>query len=586
MLVGAGGNSYVPPTAFNQNNVGAGFTGSTVPPAYVVPPSIAAHTDNTGFGFVGSGPTLQNPSATGKHLKATNPWGGINTTPVVGKQAVPGNQASVLAKALAAVLSGRGGPGGSYTPVRALNVPVESFDFAGNQKAINSLSDAAETLGSQNLLSWLPTSIQAAAAQYDPQIAQTQQFGQQALNTIAAYNRGGEQLLNQVPGQINQDYRQVMSADRGMDQGIFNSLQAQNVRPALQGLGVDPGEAASLGRQADNIGLAASVLRGMGGMGIGNLNAERANQVASARQMAGGVQIAGGQAMAASEGATSTAITKLQSEETGQAYKTAGTLAGESSKQAGQLLSERGQDISSGNEAANRIKGENQFNASADQAAEKANQSAAQAAINGQTSYMQAATSRARLMLAIAKQNGAGTPAESATMAKNMNAFYETRAGNGPPNSVQHVQKIGPNGQPETNPNGSAVTTPVPVYNDKTTWTNMIQQGMVAFPGTSEIQAETMAGSHVNYGYGWDPKNLGAYDSDSRPLDYQWRVALQKAHLPTDIYLTNPNGQPFITRPMIKVIAEQPGGTNLTNHLRLSYNSKYGWVGYIPKIKG
>ena len=557
-----------------------GYTGYVAPPGTPRDPGFMP---NYWLTHSPGGPTVAPPTP----ATPTDPWGGLtkieNTTkPVfVGPAGADNAAQKAAAAAIAALLKKHGAAG--YVPVTAHTVALTPFDYATNQANINSLDQAITALQGENLKDFLPGAAAAQARVYNPLIANQQLSGTNALNAIGTYGRGVQGLMGQTAGKISDVYNQAEATQRGLAVGIQQALAAQNPLAQEMNLGIDRSQVAAIVNQANNTG--GNVLGSMASDQIGSLAAERANQMSYANQLPALAAVQTQQAMAATQSATDKAIATLHAQEADATNKMAMSQLQLDQNKVGQDISLRGNLVSERQNATSLRSQENQFNANATQQAQVQNQQAAAQAITAQTSAMDAATSRASLLWQIAKQNGAGTAAETATQARLYSGWFDSHAGIGKGTGTVKVPVIDPKtGLQAKSLTGQLQWATRPAHAFQTSWTNLIDQAQADL-GISPVQAATIAGTKMNYGYGWDPNNMDSYDSVSRPLEANWRAALKKANLPQTINLQSPTGQPFITRGQMTAIAKAGGGW-FTQTLRKSYNSKFGWIGYIPRIKG
>jgi len=193
----------------------------------------------------------------------------------------------------------------------------------------------------QNPGGYLKASGQIASALISPQIQQALAAGQLGANNIVQFNRGQQQLLSQVPGQIGDIYNQGIGIENQLAQGVAQSLGAANPnaadQAALQAIGAPPEQQAQVAAQNQSAyGMGPSgggaALQALGTIPALTLNQAKSNAMAYAQTLPALSKIQAGQALSSYESNQIAAIAKIAAQQPALAAKLFGTMSASGGK--------------------------------------------------------------------------------------------------------------------------------------------------------------------------------------------------------------------------------------------------------------
>ena len=445
-----------------------------------------------------------------------------------------GPAAGGYAKGVSAIAAAANAPvkGVGYQPVAAQQIPVPATtDYTATLAGLAKAITGGE---GRSLTDYLPLAAQLEATYGGGANALRALISQgaNALNTIGTYNRGAIQALHQVPGQISNDYNQAMSVQGAVSRGAQQALMAANPQQAESSLGIDPAQAARMAGQNNmSFNQAGNVLGGVGMLGVGDLAAQKANELAYARELPALIAQSGAQQLTASQLGTQSNLAKLEAAQGATVEKMAAGMEASNQKNTA-LNASLYTHILTQQTAEQRLQQEAlSSNAKAIQSAASTNASNYARSIQEGISMRNANISRAKFNLAAWKAMNPTAPgAQSATAAKSTDEFFKGRFALGKPTSWQSVVVRDKNGNPAINPStGKVMTTKNPVYSDRTTYDQAVDQYATTH-GVTTDQAKLFANNYVNVGYGGDTGGGDmAYDESSRPFDPTMLPALKNA---------------------------------------------------------
>ena len=522
-----------------------------------------------------SGVPTQDMSAFNKAMKGkryVDPQTGLPTS---GQTPAQKDLAAVLNKKLDYSLVNLGSVG-------AVTVPVPGVQ--DNTKELNSLSQSIGVLQSRGLLDYLPGAAKLEGVIQAPAMQALENQGLASANTINTYGRGAVGMLQQVPGQIANDYNQAMQLQQGLSRGVQQAMASGNPTQAEGSLGIDAGQKPGLAAQNfESFNQAGNVLGGVGQLGIGSLAAEAANQMAYARTLPALVDESTTQSLAAQAGMTGTALANLASSGNAAAVKLAqGEMTGDqrvasqqislyhtllSSQTASQKLSA---EVAGQN--ANRIQSANAKNASLYAQGIQLGISRG----NLQLSQKRAAISMIKTMFPSASNSTSNTAAGA------VDTYFKTAAGSGKPTYVTQ-----PGIPSKDNPTGKSIR--VATYPEQGTYRDAVQKWYTNHQGTwSPQQTQIIANNYFNYGYGRDPNNLGdrtAYRGfDSRQASFVSKAANGDTDIGWDPSLNGGLGGAFITLAQATGLA-QGGYQKLVGSFQKKTSPTLGTIFLIPRYR-
>jgi hypothetical protein len=190
------------------------------------------------------------------------------------------------------------------------------------------------------------TAGQAATQLLSPQVKSLLAASAIGENNILQFNRGQQQLLSQLPSQLNDIYNPAIAMEQQIAQSTGNALAAANPnaadQAALQQGGAPPEQMAQLAQEnAAGYGQGGAVLRALGNLPAFTLNEQKAAAQNYAANLPALSKIQAGQALSNYQSNQLVALGKILAQEPALAAKIASTL----NTQRGQNITIRGQNI-------------------------------------------------------------------------------------------------------------------------------------------------------------------------------------------------------------------------------------------------